>query len=227
VARVASPSVEHQRRVPHRARRGAEHVLSGMPCSRVDHGRQRRVRAAERPRCRLRHMSPHGRERHRSLGDLGGSPECAPTRSRGRPRSRPPVACGGCHEFRFPGVSGDDERHLMQSTMREHARSPAAAKACATCHMPAVGPSRRSHTFCRGPRSRVAPRQPAGTGRARRRRRRAHHAPPTGAWPRLSVGRSFRRLEVGVAYRSLPRRPLRRGARSRAADREHLRRRPR
>lgn len=56
-------------------------------------------------------------------------------------------ACAGCHEFRFPmAPSGEDDALFMQTTLREHARSPAAEKACATCHMPLVQ-GRRSHAF--------------------------------------------------------------------------------
>lgn len=54
--------------------------------------------------------------------------------------------CAGCHEFRFPGATGDGDGHFMQTTAREHQRSPAAERACADCHMPLVA-GRRSHAF--------------------------------------------------------------------------------
>ena len=54
--------------------------------------------------------------------------------------------CSGCHEFRFPGISGDEDAAFMQTTVREHRRSAAARRGCADCHMPLVG-ERRSHAF--------------------------------------------------------------------------------
>ncbi|MDI1451423.1 multiheme c-type cytochrome [Polyangium sp. 6x1] len=54
--------------------------------------------------------------------------------------------CAGCHEFRFPMGFGNDDGQFMQTTAREHQRSPAAGKACADCHMPRVE-GRRSHAF--------------------------------------------------------------------------------
>jgi hypothetical protein len=54
--------------------------------------------------------------------------------------------CVNCHEFRFPGVRGDEDAAFMQTTVREHARSKASAKPCAECHMPVVR-GRRSHAF--------------------------------------------------------------------------------
>jgi ribosomal protein S18 acetylase RimI-like enzyme len=57
-------------------------------------------------------------------------------------------ACTGCHEFRFPGALGgdDDDGYFMQTTAREHQRSPGADRACADCHMPLLE-GRRSHAF--------------------------------------------------------------------------------
>lgn len=55
-------------------------------------------------------------------------------------------ACAGCHEFPFPGSGGVDDRHFMQTTVREHDRSPARDRACADCHMPLVDGA-RSHAF--------------------------------------------------------------------------------
>jgi hypothetical protein len=55
--------------------------------------------------------------------------------------------CAGCHEFRFPVPGVDDDDGLfMQTTVREHARSPARDDGCASCHMPEVS-GRRSHAF--------------------------------------------------------------------------------
>jgi hypothetical protein len=54
--------------------------------------------------------------------------------------------CAGCHEFRFPAARGDDDDQFMQTTVREHQLSPAAARPCADCHMPSRG-GRRSHAF--------------------------------------------------------------------------------
>ncbi|HZF56087.1 MAG TPA: multiheme c-type cytochrome [Polyangiaceae bacterium] len=54
--------------------------------------------------------------------------------------------CAGCHEFRFPMPGGDEDAFFMQTTAREHRRSPSATKACADCHMP-LQEGRRSHAF--------------------------------------------------------------------------------
>lgn len=60
------------------------------------------------------------------------------------------AACGGCHDFPFPGPA---ELALgpMQDTLGEHARSAAAATPCQGCHMLAVpsrgGGTHRSHAF--------------------------------------------------------------------------------
>ena len=54
--------------------------------------------------------------------------------------------CAGCHEFPFPMPPSSDDDHFMQTTVREHERSPAASTACAACHMPLVE-GRRSHAF--------------------------------------------------------------------------------
>jgi len=54
--------------------------------------------------------------------------------------------CAGCHEFRFPAPGGQDDAFFMQTTVREHRRSPNADKPCAHCHMP-VRQGHRSHAF--------------------------------------------------------------------------------
>jgi len=56
--------------------------------------------------------------------------------------------CAGCHEFRFPMPGGNEDAFFMQTTVREHERSPGATKACADCHMP-LHEGRRSHAFAR------------------------------------------------------------------------------
>lgn len=70
--------------------------------------------------------APHPLRRSAAFGQTGG--------------------CAGCHEFRFPMGFGNDDGQFMQTTAREHLRSPAAGKACADCHMPLVE-GRRSHAF--------------------------------------------------------------------------------
>ncbi len=57
-----------------------------------------------------------------------------------------PAACAGCHEFEFPDRHRRVTPLLMQSTLSEHAKSPHAAKRCASCHMPIVS-GHRSHAF--------------------------------------------------------------------------------
>ena len=56
--------------------------------------------------------------------------------------------CAGCHEFRFPSAieSGRRRRDFMQTTAREHERSPERGTPCAGCHMPRIA-GRRSHAF--------------------------------------------------------------------------------
>lgn len=56
------------------------------------------------------------------------------------------AGCVACHEFRFPGVVGDEDGRFMQTTVREHARSKGAGQPCTACHMPR-NHGRRSHTF--------------------------------------------------------------------------------
>lgn len=56
-------------------------------------------------------------------------------------------ACAGCHEFRFPMARGHGRDALMQSTIAEHAESPASDRSCADCHMPKNEAGKRSHAF--------------------------------------------------------------------------------
>ena len=59
-------------------------------------------------------------------------------------------ACARCHEFDFPDSSLRTTPEPMQLTIAEHAESPFAAIACATCHMPWRGEGEtlhRSHEF--------------------------------------------------------------------------------
>lgn len=56
-----------------------------------------------------------------------------------------PGACAGCHEFTFPDRRPVPE--FMQTTIREHAASPAKDRSCADCHMPRVADGHRTHAF--------------------------------------------------------------------------------
>ena len=56
-------------------------------------------------------------------------------------------ACAGCHEFPFPTATSRRDEAMMQTTVREHARSPAADRSCASCHMPPDRRGRPSHGF--------------------------------------------------------------------------------
>lgn len=56
-------------------------------------------------------------------------------------------ACEACHQFRFPVPHGRGPESFMQSTILEHAASPASARSCASCHMPPTRDGRRSHAF--------------------------------------------------------------------------------
>lgn len=84
------------------------------------------VLAADRPEASARPAAPHPVRRSKAFAHQG--------------------ACAGCHEFRFPMPGGPEDEFFMQTTAREHLRSPAAEKGCAECHMPLVG-DRRSHSF--------------------------------------------------------------------------------
>ncbi|MBX3229088.1 MAG: hypothetical protein KIT84_02020 [Labilithrix sp.] len=111
------------------------------------------------------------------------------------------AGCASCHEFAFPAAPhDDDDAHFMQTTLREHARSPAAAEACASCHMPLVE-GRRSHAFAETRdaawlKDRLAVHVELVEGRSLRltlTQRTPGHAFPTGDL--------FRRLEVGAERR--------------------------
>jgi hypothetical protein len=58
-----------------------------------------------------------------------------------------PQACAGCHEFPFPDEALREHPLAMQSTITEHARSAAADRSCADCHMPRDADGDRSHAF--------------------------------------------------------------------------------
>jgi nitrate reductase cytochrome c-type subunit len=78
----------------------------------------------------------------------GAAGDDAPHAIRRSPGFGTAAACSGCHEFRFPTArpGATDDGAFMQTTAREHARSPAAERSCASCHMPSKA-GRRSHDF--------------------------------------------------------------------------------
>ncbi len=78
----------------------------------------------------------------------GAAGDDAPHAIRRSPGFGTAAACAGCHEFRFPTArpGATDDGAFMQTTAREHARSPAADRSCASCHMPSKA-GRRSHDF--------------------------------------------------------------------------------
>lgn len=86
-----------------------------------------------------------------------GAPE-APHPLRRDPRFAAADACGGCHEFAFPGAAPHDEP--IQRTLSEHRLSARASTPCADCHMPRID-GRRDHRF-------LASRDPATLRRALR-----------------------------------------------------------
>lgn len=113
------------------------------------------------------------------------------------------AACGGCHEFAFPGVR--ERAELFQATLSEQAESPYAGAGCSGCHMPPTpspgGGRHASHAFAG---SRVAEAQSAAvqvvaerSGPSRLRlslsSRGVGHAYPTGDL--------FRRIAVRVEAR--------------------------
>lgn len=84
------------------------------------------VLAADRGDGASRGPAPHALRRSKAFAHQGG--------------------CANCHEFHFPMPGGDEDAMFMQTTAREHLRSPSAARACADCHMP-LEKGRRSHSF--------------------------------------------------------------------------------
>ena len=112
-----------------------------------------------------------------------------------------PAACATCHEFNFPDSKLRRTPERMQSTVSEHAASPASQVACARCHMPAAdGPSGRhkSHVF-------AASRDPAMlraavTARAERTAptRISITLTPAGVGHAFPTGDLFRRLVVSA-----------------------------
>lgn len=107
-------------------------------------------------------------------------------------------ACAACHEFRFPFAHGTEDAMFMQTTVREHARSPAAERGCASCHMPRRA-GHRSHSFdVRDPAwlreavTATASVDATGVVVITVAQKDAGHALPTGDL--------FRRLEVGAAW---------------------------
>lgn len=109
-------------------------------------------------------------------------------------------ACAGCHEFPFPFAPGNDDAHFMQTTIREHARSPARDRSCASCHMP-MREGKRSHgfedvrdpAFLRAAIDITATRDAPNTIIVTLTQKNPGHAFPTGDL--------FRRIEVGALLR--------------------------
>ena len=119
--------------------------------------------------------------------------------------------CASCHEFRVPGARSSRDPEMMQTTLREHARSPARAEPCASCHMPGRA-GRPSHAFAetRDPewlrRSLEASAERDGDHlRVTLTQTTPGHAFPTGDL--------FRRLQVAVEARDAQGRVVRREAR--------------
>jgi hypothetical protein len=120
----------------------------------------------------------------------------------GDARLATPAACGGCHDFPFPGSPGASSGP-MQDTLGEHRRSAASATACQGCHMPPVpsrgGGTHRSHAFrVQGDRAMLARAVDVRATELRPGEVRLTLAPGTigHAFP---TGDLFRRVEVRVA----------------------------
>lgn len=103
------------------------------------------------------------------------------------------ASCASCHEFPFPGAPSNEDARLMQTTLREHARSDASARGCTSCH--------RAHAFdeVRDPawlrqQLRVRAELVAAAGK-RSARLTLEQAAPGHAFP---TGDLFRRLAVRV-----------------------------
>jgi len=118
--------------------------------------------------------------------------------------------CASCHEFRFPEARSGGPESFMQTTVQEHARSPASDRSCASCHMP-MKDGRRSHAFdVRDPAwlrdhfTATAERTDDGRVEITIGQKLGGHALPTGDL--------FRRLQVGAEIRSTAREAARREA---------------
>lgn len=113
-------------------------------------------------------------------------------------------ACGGCHQFEFPGpASAPAPAGLMQRTIWEHARSEYADVSCTECHMPEVGPDHhRDHTFAvsRDPSLLRASLSAEATRIAPDRVRFA--LAPVGVGHAFPTGDLFRRIEIRAIARS-------------------------
>lgn len=109
-------------------------------------------------------------------------------------------ACAGCHEFRFPQETRSGDEAFMQTTVREHARSPARERSCASCHMQQRD-GLRSHSFLevrdaawvRSYLKASADQRPDGTVRITIAQTYPGHGFPTGDL--------FRSVEIGAALR--------------------------
>ena len=135
-----------------------------------------------------------------STTDAGGRPSAAPHPIRRSLAFARASGCASCHEFRSLVAPGDDDANFMQTTMREHAGSRAAALACAACHMPVVS-GRRSHAFAESRNPgwlRDALRVEAERGEQGRVR---ITLVQTSAGHGFPTGDLFRRLEVGCELR--------------------------
>jgi hypothetical protein len=134
-------------------------------------------------------------------GEPGRDATPAPHPLRRSPEFARSGGCAGCHEFRFPMPGGKEDAFFMQTTVREHQRSPGAQKACADCHMP-LEAGRRSHAFAqvrdpawlRANLAATAERTEDDTLRVTLVQPNPGHAFPTGDL--------FRRLEVGYELRT-------------------------
>jgi hypothetical protein len=137
----------------------------------------------------------------RASAEMGvGCVTCHVTANQGpHDTKRTDDTCAGCHEFGFPSARSDDDGDFMQTTVREHRRSSAAAQPCVTCHMPEVN-GRRSHAFAdvRDPTwlaEHLDVKAEIVSGRVR------VTLAQRGGGPAFPTGDLFRRLEVGAEVR--------------------------